>query len=136
MESELNKKKPGRKTNIVNYESRIPEAMEMMLYEKMSYTEFRTEAAKRFDISERMAESIWKEIRDKIKARFDEKSDEIIEQQLQRTFDLLKRCRDSGNKRTEAEVLRDLNKLYGLDVKKIDVTSGGEKVSININLSE
>jgi hypothetical protein len=136
METTDNKKKAGRKTNVVNYESRIPEAMEMMLYEKMSYTEFRTEAAKRFNISERMAESIWKEIRDKIKARFDEKSDEIIEQQLQRTFDLLKRCRDSGNKRTEAEVLRDLNKLYGLDVKKVDVTSGGNPVSININLSE
>ena len=136
METSENKKKGGRKTNDANYEARIPEAIELMLYDKLNYTEFRTEAAKRFGISERAAEDIWRDVKVRIKARFDEKSDEIIEQQLQRYFDLLKRCRDAGNKRVEREVLSDLNKLYGLELKKVDVTSNGQPISININLAD
>ena len=136
MESELNKKKGGRKTSIVSYEERIPEAMEMMLYQKLNYVEFREQGAKKWGISERATEDIWKDVKSRLKARFDEKSDEIIESQLQRYFDLLKRCRDSGNKRIERETLADINKLYGLEIKKVDVTSQGEKVSININLND
>jgi hypothetical protein len=47
------------------------------------------------------------------------------------------RARDSGNRRVEREVLADMNKLYGLESpKKVDITSGGEQISININLGE
>jgi hypothetical protein len=136
MESELNKKKGGRKTSIVSYEERIPEAMEMMLYEKLNFVEFREQGAKKWNISERAAADVWSNVKDRLKARFDEKSDEIIEAQLQRYFDLLRRARADGNKRVEREVLSDLNKLYGLEIKKVDVTSQGEKVSININLTD
>lgn len=136
MEISENKKKGGRKSNEANYEARIPEALQMILYEKLSYSEFRVTAAERFDISIRAAEDLWKVVKERIKARFAEKSEEIINEQLQRTFDLLKRCKDSGNRRVEAEVLRDLSKLYGLDTKKIDVTSNGQPISININLTD
>jgi hypothetical protein len=136
LESELNKKKGGRKTSIVSYEERIPEAMEMMLYEKLNFVEFREQGAKKWNISERAAADVWSNVKDRLKARFDEKSDEIIEAQLQRYFDLLRRARADGNKRVEREVLSDLNKLYGLEIKKVDVTSQGEKVSININLTD
>ena len=136
MESELNKKKGGRKTSIVSYEEIIPEAMEMMLYEKLNFVEFREQGAKKCNISERAAADVWSNVKDRLKARFDEKSDEIIEAQLQRYFDLLRRARADGNKRVEREVLSDLNKLYGLEIKKVDVTSQGEKVCININLTD
>lgn len=136
METTDNKKKGGRKTSIVSYEERIPEAMEMMLYEKLNFVEFREQGAKKWNISERAAADVWSNVKDRLKARFDEKSDEIIEAQLQRYFDLLRRARADGNKRVEREVLSDLNKLYGLEIKKVDVTSQGEKVSININLTD
>jgi hypothetical protein len=128
--------KGGRKTNIANYEERIPEAMNMILYEKMSYTQFREEGARRWGITQRSAEDVWKKVKERIKDKFDEKSDEIIQDQLARYFDLLTRCRDNGNKRVEREVLQDLNKLYGLDVKKVDLTSNGQPISININLTD
>lgn len=128
--------KGGRKTNIANYEERIPEAMNMILYEKMSYTQFREEGARRWGITQRAAEDVWKKVKERIKDKFDEKSDEIIQDQLARYFDLLTRCRDNGNKRVEREVLQDLNKLYGLDVKKVDLTSNGQPISININLTD
>jgi hypothetical protein len=79
---------------------------------------------------------IWADCKSRIKKRFEEEQEEIITQQLQRTFDLLKRSRDAGNRRVEAEVLRDLSKLYGLDTRKIDITSAGEAISININLTD
>lgn len=132
----MEKNKGGRKSTVASYEERIPEAMEAILYEKLNSIEFREKMSKRWGISERSADSIWKDCKDRIKKRFQEQSEEIISEQLQRTFDLLKRARQDNNKKVEAEVLRDLTKLYGLDVKKIDVTSGGQPVSININLTE
>ncbi len=128
--------KKGRKTNVVNYEQRIPEAIEMMLYEKLNYVEFREQGAKRWGISERQSENIWKDVKERLQNRFEQKSEEIINEQLERYFDLLRRAREGGNKRVEREVLADLNKLYGLELKKIDVTSGGQPVSININLTD
>lgn len=128
--------KGGRKSNIATYEERIPEAMEMILYEKLSYTEFRQQGAKRWGITERAAESVWKDCKDRLQARFDEKTQEIITEQLSRYFDLLQRARESNNKRVERETLADINKLYGLEQRKIDITSNGEPISININLTD
>ena len=133
---EEKKSNAGRKTNIAGYEERIPEAMEMILYEKLSYSEFRVKGAKRWGISERQAENIWKDVKDRIKKRFEDQSEEIITEQLSRYFDLLSRARDANNKRVERETLADISKLYGLEQKKIDVTSNGETISININLTE
>ena len=130
------KTKGGRKTNIVNYEERIPEALEMILYEKLSYTEFRQQGAKRCGITERMAENVWKDAKSRLKERFDEKTEEIIAEQLNRYFDLLSRARADNNKRVERETLSDINKLYGLETRKIDVTSGGEPITINIKVDD
>jgi hypothetical protein len=128
--------KGGRKTNVANYEERIPEAFEMILYQKLSYNEFRSEGAKKWGITERATENIWKDCKDRLKARFDEKTEEIISEQLSRYFDLLARARESNNKRVERETLADINKLYGLEQRKIDITSNGEPISININITE
>lgn len=128
--------KGGRKSNIASYEERIPEAMEMILYEKFSYTEFRQQGAKRWGISERAAESVWKDCKDRLKARFEEQAEEIISEQLSRYFDLLHRARTDNNKRVERETLADINKLYGLEQRKIDITSNGEPISINIQLTD
>jgi hypothetical protein len=128
--------KEGRKTNVAQYEERMVEVFEMILYNKLSYTEFRSQAAEKFDITTRQAESLYKEARDRLKERFDQQREEILSEQLGRLYDLLSRCREAGNRRVEAEVLRDLNKIYGLDQPvKVDLTSGGNPISININLS-
>ena len=134
MEEKINK--GGRKSNIATYEERIPEALEMILYEKLSYTEFRQQGAKRWGITERAAETIWKDCKDRLKSRFEEKTEEIITEQLSRYFDLLARARADNNKRVERETLADINKLYGLEQRKIDITSGGEPISIHINLND
>ena len=133
---EPKKKTGGRKSTEAEYEERIPEAFEMILYQKLNYVEFRTTASKRWKISERSAETIWKDVKDRLKARFDEKTEEIISEQLSRYFDLLSRARADNNKRVERETLADINKLYGLEQRKIDITSNGEPISININLTD
>lgn len=128
--------KLGRKSTEFEYEQKILESMDLILYKKYSYTEFKEYAAKQYDITPRAAEDIWKTVKDRIRQRFQDKQEEILNDQLQRTYNLLQRCIESGNRRVEAEVLRDISKLYGLDVKRVDITSQGEKVSININLTE
>jgi hypothetical protein len=129
-------KKGGRKSSIATYEERIPEAFEMILYQKLSYNEFRTEGAKKWGITERASENVWKDVKDRLKARFQEQTEEIISEQLSRYFDLLARARFDNNKRVERETLADINKLYGLENKKIDITSGGEPITINIKIDD
>jgi vacuolar-type H+-ATPase subunit H len=128
--------KKGRKTNVAQYEERMTEVFEMILYKKLSYTEFRTQASELFGITTRQAENLYKDARDRLKERFTQEREEILSEQLNRMYDLLNRSREAGNRRIEAEVLRDLNKIYGLDQPvKLDITSGGEPISININLT-
>jgi hypothetical protein len=132
----MSKEKEGRKTNVAQYEERMVEVFEMILYSKLSYTEFRSQAAEKFGITTRQAETLYKEARERLKERFDQQREEILSEQLGRLYDLLSRCREAGNRRVEAEVLRDLNKIYGLDQPvKVDLTSGNLPISININLS-
>ena len=128
--------KKGRKTDELEFESVMSRVYEMMLYEHLSYREFATKAAKEFKISERQAERLWKEARTRLKERYTQNQDEILENHLNQLYDLLKRCRDENNKRTEREVLADIAKIHSLETKKVDVTSNGQPISININLTD
>jgi hypothetical protein len=129
-------KSAGRKSTEAVYEIKLAEAMEMILYKKLSHNEFRVAYAKQFDVSERTADKVFADVKQVIKERFTEKQDEIINEQLSRYFDLLERARRDGNKRVERETLADMNKLYGLETKKVDLTSNGEPISLNIILDK
>lgn len=126
--------KVGRKTDELEFESRMSRIFEMMLYEHLSYREFASKASKEFKITERQAERLWKEARTRLKERFQQNSEEILENHLNQLYDLLKRCRDERNKRVEREVLNDIAKIHALEVKKVDVTSGGQPISIKIDM--
>jgi hypothetical protein len=125
------------KATVMEYEDRMTRVFEAMLYEKKSYTEFKEQISKEFNITQRQAENMWLDARKRLKERYSQEQEEILQEQLNRYHDLLVRARDSGNRRVEREVLADMNKLYGLESpKKLDITSNGEQISININLGE
>ena len=128
--------KKGRKTDELEFEQVMERVFYMMLYEHISYREFATKAAKEFKISERQAERLWKEGRDRLKERFKNNQEEILENHLNQLYDLLKRCRDDNNKRTEREVLADIAKVYQLEIKKVDITTNGQPITISINLDQ
>ena len=128
--------KAGRKTDEIEFEKVMSRVYELMLYEHLSYREFASKASKEFKISERQAERLWKEARIRLKERYTQNQDEILENHLNQLYDLLKRCRDDNHKRTEREVLADIAKIHQLEVKKVDVTSNGQPISININLTD
>jgi hypothetical protein len=125
------------KSTAIQMEERMERVYEMMLYEHLSYNEFKEKAAKEFSITERMAENYWKEARVRLKERFERNSEEILQDHLNQLYDLLKRSRDDNNKRTEREVLADIAKIMGLEAtKKVDLTSNGQAIAININVTE
>ena len=125
------------KATVMEYEDRMTRVFEAMLYEKKSYTEFKEQISKEFGITQRQAENMWADARKRLKERYSQEQEEILQEQLNRYHDLLVRARDSGNRRVEREVLADMNKLFGLESpKKLDITSNGEQISININLGE
>jgi hypothetical protein len=128
-----NKKNAGRKHNDIEVQERFQRAFELVLYRRLSFNEFRELFSQQEGISIRQAEMIYKKVKDTIKARFEDEKDSLIQAQIERYIDLLERARQSGNRRIEREVLQDLNKLWGLEqASKIDITSQGEKVSLNI----
>jgi len=128
--------KVGRKTTEVEQFERIEEALELMLYKKLSTQEFRVTFSKMYGVTERTADNIWAKCKQILKDRFTENTEEIISEQLSRYYDLLDRARRDNNKRVERETLADINKLYGLEQKKVDITSGGNPISINIQLED
>ena len=133
---EPKKKSGGRKSNEIEYEEKMTRVFELILWEKKSFTEFRDLVSKEFEITTKAAENMWYDARKRLKERHTEEHEQILQDQLTRLYDLLNRCRESGNRRVESEVLRDLTKLYGLEqAKKIDITSDGEKISVNIILN-
>ena len=134
---EPKKKAGGRKSNEIEYEEKMTRVFELILWEKKSFTEFRDIASKEFEVTTRAAESMWTDCRNRLKERFTQEREEILSEQLNRLYDLLNRSRLSGNRRVEAEVLRDISKIYGLDQPvKMDITSGGNPISISINLDQ
>lgn len=134
---EKEKSPAGRKTTEVEYEERMVRVFEMMLYDRLNSIEFRNKASKEFGITTRQADSLWKDAKDRLKLRFEDEREELLSSQIERYFDLLNRCRDSNNRRVEKEVLDSLTKLFGLEqTQKLDITSAGEQVSINIILDK
>ena len=125
------------KANEIEYEQRMERAFELMLYEKKSYDDFKKQFAQEYDITTRQAENVWKDVRNRLKERYTQNQEEILTEQLNRLYDLLNRCRLQGNRRIESEVLRDITKILGMEApKKVDLTSNGETISININITE
>jgi tRNA A37 N6-isopentenylltransferase MiaA len=125
------------KANEIEYEQRMERAFELMLYEKKSYDEFKKQFAQEYDVTTRQAENVWKDVRTRLKERYTQNQEEILTEQLNRLYDLLNRCRLQGNRRIESEVLRDITKILGMEApKKVDLTSNGETISININITE
>jgi hypothetical protein len=122
------------KSTDLQVEQRMNRVFELMLYEHLSYREFASKAAKEFSISERQAENLWKDAKQRMKERFQQNSEEILETHLTQLYDLLHRCREDRNKRVEREVLADIAKIHSLETKKVDITSNGQPISININL--
>lgn len=127
--------KAGRKTDEIQFEARMSRVYEMMLYEHLGYNEFAEKASKEFGVSVRQGENLWAEARKRLKERYTQNQEEILENHLNQLYDLLKRCRDDNNKRTEREVLADIAKIHSLEgTKKIDITSNGNEINLNIVL--
>jgi len=127
--------KAGRKTTVAEQNQRLNEALELILYKRLSHNEFRHTFSKMYGVSERTADTVHAKCKVILKQRNEQKIDEIVSEQVSRYFDLLERARADGNKRVERETLWDLSRIYGLEQKKVDITSNGEKLDIKINLS-
>ena len=129
------KHKGGRISTGPEYLQRLNEALEMILYQKLSHAEFRKIYSKTYDVTEKTADRVWVQCKQILKERYEQKNEEIIAEQLSRYQDLLNRAREDGNKRVERETLWDMSRIMGLDQRKLDITSDGMPLDIRINLS-
>jgi hypothetical protein len=127
--------KGGRKTTVAEAQQRVDEAMELILYKGYSFDEFRKNYSKLYNVSEKTAQTVWVKVKEILRKRSEAKQEELIANQTARYMDLLNRARLDGNKRVEREVLWDISRIMGLDQRRLDITSNGEKLDIKINLS-
>ena len=134
-EPTLEKLRWGRKSTEYAFSKRMEEAMELVLYKNLSQKEFRVTYSKLYNVGQNTADKVFRKVKEILKERSIQKQEEIIANQMQRYMDLLERAREDGNKRVEREVLWDISRISGLDQRKVDITSNGEKLDIKINLS-
>jgi hypothetical protein len=116
-------------------QQRLNEALELILYKGYGFDEFVKQYANMYNVSQRTAQKVWVACKQILKDRSALKHEEIIANQMNRYIDLLERARLDGNKRVERETLWDMSRIMGLDQRKVDITSNGEKLDIKINLS-
>ena len=134
-EPTLEKVRWGRKSTEYAFSKRMEEAMELVLYKNLSQKEFRFTYSKLYNVGQNTADKVFKKVKEILRERSLQKQEEIIANQMQRYIDLLERAREDGNKRVERECLWDISRISGLDQRKVDITSNGEKLDIKINLS-
>lgn len=127
--------KKGRKTTEIEYEQRMGELYEEILYGKDTDVNIKKKKAKEWEQSTRSVSSMIVECRKRIKDKFKESQDVLLEEQVQRYKDLIQDARSKNQNRVVREALKDLNLLFNLEQQKIDITSGNEPISIQINLS-
>lgn len=128
-------KKQGRQTNVVQYEERMEELFFALLYSQKPDRIIRKEKAKEWEVTTRTLDSMIRDARQRIKDKFKDQQEQMMEDQVSRLLNLINRAREKGHQRVEREALADLNKIMGLEQQKIDLTSGGNPIKININLS-
>ena len=129
--------KRGRESTEMEYEERIPDLMYMMLIEHLSFNEFIKKAGEKYDVTQRTASNWWADIRNRLKERYTQESEEIIQDQLARYFSLYETALERNNNRVARECLADINRLYGLEKPaKVDVTTAGEPLTIKIVLDK
>lgn len=126
----------GRKTTEIEMEKRMERVFEEVLYGNLPDNEIKKKLAKEFGVTTRTTQTMVVECRRRIKEKHRENQDEILEQQISRYLELIKTAREKNQSRVLREALADLTKIYGLEQQKIDVTSGGERIGINIILSQ
>ena len=125
--------KRGRKSTEMEYENRIPDLMYMMLIEHLSYNEFIKKAADKYNVTQRTSSIWWSDIRTRLKERYSQQTEEVIQDQLARYFSLYEAALERNNNRVARECLADINRLYGIEKPaKVDVTSAGEPITIKI----
>jgi hypothetical protein len=132
---EIVQPKYGYKQRGPQAQQRLNEALEIILYKGYGFDEFVKQYAKMYNVSIRTAQKVWVACKKILAERSALKHDEIIANQMNRYMDLLERARLDGNKRVERETLWDMSRIMGLDQRRVDITSNGEKLDIKINLS-
>jgi hypothetical protein len=134
-EPTLEKVRWGRKSTEYAFSKRLEEAMDLIVYKNLTQKEFRVTYSKLYNVGQNTADKVFRKVKEILRERSLIKQDEIIANQLQRYMDLLNAALEDGNKRVARECLWDISRIQGLDQRKIDISSGGEPISIKINLS-
>jgi len=132
---EIVQPKYGYKQRGPQAQQRLNEALEIILYKGYGFDEFVKVYAGMYNVSTRTAQKVWVAVKKILAERSALKHEEIIANQMNRYMDLLERARLDGNKRVERETLWDMSRIMGLDQRRVDITSNGEKLDIKINLS-
>lgn len=111
----------------------IEELIDLRIKKGYSSTSLVKHLKDKYDLNQTRAYELIREAREKmgeIYAKVNEKSleESIILLEEMRQYEISK-----GNNRLALEIQKELNKINQLYVKKIDITSGGDKITININ---
>lgn len=124
-------KRPKKATN-AEIEERLREVRALVLG-STSYPEILRYAATRWGVSQRQTDYYLARIRDEFKAQATRDTEVNYAAAVHRLEDYIRRAIKDGDRKAELAGMRELHKLQGLHINRVDVTTNGEKIELVID---
>lgn len=114
----------------------IEEIVDLRINKGYSSTSLVKHLKEKYDINQTRAYELIKEAREKMGEIYAK----VNESALEESIILLEQMRQKeiglGNNKLALEIQKELNKINQLYIQKLDITSGGEKIVINITTDD
>ncbi len=85
-----------------------------------------------YDINQTRAYELIKEAREKLGEIYSKVNEDVLEEAILLMESMRQKEIALGNNKLALEIQKELNKVNQLYIQKLDITSGGEKITINI----
>jgi len=135
MEEEENK--PRKRSTKAETQRRVNEAIDFMFNQNATRREWVDYCEDNYDVIPRQADKYWAEAKKVVLEKYSKNRENVINNHYGRLFNLFKGAQKDGEREVARKILADMAKLLGLnEAEKKDVTSGGDKINININIDD
>lgn len=114
----------------------IEEIVDLRINKGYSSTSLVKHLKEKYDINQTRAYELIKEAREKMGEIYAKVNENALEESIILLEQMRQREIGQGNNKLALEIQKELNKINQLYIQKLDITSGGEKIVINIRKEE
>ena len=119
-----------KKSNKVNHNTHLDECVEYILQHKAGWTQFTTWAREKYDINNKMANTLWKDAWEVLTKDFADNIQHTVEKTLIELEQVKESAINDNDRRVWLEVIKYQNKIKGGEIERQEI-----KIQGNVELS-